>query len=409
VATLVMDLDVDDPPVTPVTLGSHSAVRALVWQGGRPLEEITIAGRGAIAPERLVGEARRRISPCLKSAGVPSRTVAALPSITVAICTRDRPVDLEACLESLRGQKGPEREVLVVDNAPVDDGARDVTRRMSGIRYVREPLPGLTFARNRALREARGEILAFLDDDARPAPGWLGAAAGSFAADPAIAACAGPMLPAELETDAQELFELRSGFTQSLTPAMFGPEAPNEAHRPHWPCLVGTCSSANMAFRVEVLRELGGFDEALGPGTPSGGGDDHDIFYRLVRSGRRFAYEPAFLVRHRHRRDLASLRDQLESWGRGTTAFFAKCYATDRPRRRAALRATAWLVAHHCGRIAQTLAPRSARRFPTALAAVELAGCFRGPFAYAAAMRSLRRLRVAPVTMHVATQTETDR
>ncbi|MEP7176632.1 MAG: glycosyltransferase, partial [Gemmatimonadales bacterium] len=62
-------------------------------------------------------------------------------------------------------------EILVVDNAPPDDATQDLVARYPSVRYVREPIQGLDFARNRALASASGEVVAFLDDDAVAEPG----------------------------------------------------------------------------------------------------------------------------------------------------------------------------------------------------------------------------------------------
>src|SRR6188768_1179129 len=89
------------------------------------------------------------------------------PTITAAICTRNRPLQLARALDSLLAQSLAPAEIMVVDNSPSDEAtARLVSERFSEVRYLREPVPGLDFARNRALREASGEIVAFLDDDA---------------------------------------------------------------------------------------------------------------------------------------------------------------------------------------------------------------------------------------------------
>src|SRR5262245_56705774 len=96
----------------------------------------------------------------------PSDPVA--PSLTVAVCTRDRPERLRRCLESVRGAIGgvsPAPDVLVIDNASADARTADVAAAL-GVRCVREPTTGLDVARNRAVAEARGDWLAFIDDDA---------------------------------------------------------------------------------------------------------------------------------------------------------------------------------------------------------------------------------------------------
>jgi cellulose synthase/poly-beta-1,6-N-acetylglucosamine synthase-like glycosyltransferase len=380
-AIRILDLSVEHPPEQPIDLSRYETLRVLVWNRARPIGELAIAGGATLAPQELLATVRRELGGRIDAGGDSQEGTGELPAVTVAVCTRDRAEDLESCLASLAAQRSPpDHEILVVDNAPADDRAAEVARR-AGARYVREPLPGLTFARNRALREAKGELLAFVDDDARPDWGWLRSGTARLARDRTLAACSGPVFPAELETAAQLLFEAQGGFLQSLTPGVYGADPPNEESAGHWPCFaVGMFASGNMAFRVEALRELGGFDEALGAGTASGGGDDHDIFYRLVRSGRRYVYEPAFLIRHRHRRELDELVRQMESWGRGTSAFLAKCYRTDRAHRRAIARAARFVIAYHWRRLLENAPLRRTRRVPLRLIFAEIAGSVRGAF-----------------------------
>jgi GT2 family glycosyltransferase len=148
------------------------------------------------------------------------------------------------------------------------------------------------------------------------------------AAHPDAAAFTGPVLPAELETEAQILFEQRGGFRRGFNKIRYhGPRWPGN---PLYPCGAGIFGAgANMTFRREVLLELGGFDEALDTGAPLPGGGDLDIFYRVIRAGYPLVYEPRLLVFHHHRRDLDGLRRQYRSWGVGFMAFIAKSYRTD--------------------------------------------------------------------------------
>ena len=98
------------------------------------------------------------------------------PGVCAAICTRDRTDQLRRALRSLMGQTRKPEEILVVDNAPGGPATRNLVRdEFPGVRYVMEPVPGLDFARNRALRETSREIVAFMDDDVVAGPGWGGA------------------------------------------------------------------------------------------------------------------------------------------------------------------------------------------------------------------------------------------
>jgi hypothetical protein len=98
------------------------------------------------------------------------------PHITVAVCTRNQPDGLRRLLDSVLRCAYPRFRILVVDNAPVDDRAERVAREAGErgiLSYVREPRPGLSNARNRALRESAGEIVAWTDDDAVADEFWL--------------------------------------------------------------------------------------------------------------------------------------------------------------------------------------------------------------------------------------------
>ncbi|MFD2816573.1 glycosyltransferase family 2 protein [Paracoccus aerius] len=72
------------------------------------------------------------------------------------------------------------RDIVVVDNGP-DPETEAVTRRNPGVRYVQEPRPGLSRARNAGIAVARGDVAVFVDDDVRPEPGWIEPLLAGFA------------------------------------------------------------------------------------------------------------------------------------------------------------------------------------------------------------------------------------
>ena len=94
------------------------------------------------------------------------------PTCTVVICTRNRPTELGRCLEGVARLRYSNFDVLVVDNAPTDDRAREVAACWHA-RYIAEPVVGLSRARNRGARACDTDIVAFLDDDSIPEPEWL--------------------------------------------------------------------------------------------------------------------------------------------------------------------------------------------------------------------------------------------
>ena len=260
--------------------------------------------------------------------------VGASPTISVAVCTRDRPEDMAKCLASLAALRVAPLEVIVVDNAPATDAtAQLVKEHFPQFRYVREDTPGLDHARNRAIAEAKGEVIAYTDDDVMVDPGWVEALGRVFGEDPAVGLVTGLIEPAELETEAQALFERYGGFGRGCVRSYLQslPGAPMPWH------LVGAGqlgAGANMAIRRSLFGKIGWFDPALDVGTSTLGGGDHEIFFRCVRSGMICLYEPTAVVRHRHRRTMQELSKLLYSYGHATRCFFereAAEFPPDRP------------------------------------------------------------------------------
>ena len=264
-------------------------------------------------------------------------------NLTVAICTKDRPDNLARCLKSLIPLQQTALspfEILVVDNAPSDERTCDLVATLDSVRYVREPKPGLDFARNHALQAATGEFLAFLDDDVTVDRGWYNGLVTAWTENPDAGGFTGLVLPYELATDAQILFEQRGGFQRGFETIRYGQVLPGN---PLYPCGSGIFGAGcNMAFRRSLLLEIGGFDDALDTGAPLPGGGDLDIFYRVVRSGYPFIYEPTYLVYHQHRRELEKLQRQYWTWGLGFMAFVVKSYQTDPTQRHQFQRLIAW-------------------------------------------------------------------
>jgi GT2 family glycosyltransferase len=274
------------------------------------------------------------------------------------------------------------QEVLVVDNAPTTDATRQVVERFPGIRYVREDRPGLDVARNRALREARGEVVAFTDDDALPDPGWLRGLARNFE-DPLVFCVTGLTMPAELATVAQDGFERESSFGRGFARRVFDAST----HDPHRAGPMG--AGVNMAVRRAILERLGGFDEALDAGTPTRSGGDHDLFTRVLTAGYRVVYDPAALVWHRHRRDAKALRAAIQGYGTGVYAALTKSLLVDRELR-APLLALGWFRHDQLPALVRSLLRRRGRR-SLRLILAELWGCALGPWAYVSSRRKAAR------------------
>ncbi|MGH9188124.1 MAG: glycosyltransferase family 2 protein, partial [Acidimicrobiales bacterium] len=316
--------------------------------------------------------------------------VRALP-VTVVVATRDRPQLLARCLDSLLRLEYPAVEIVVVDNAPSSDDTADLVReRYASVAYLREDIPGLAIAHNRGLAAAQTPIVAFTDDDVTVDAGWVRALSDAFAVTPDVGCVTGLIVATELETSAQAWIDRHGGFGKGFERRVF------HLHRlrppdPLFPYAAGTFGSgANMAFRTDVLHHLGGFDPALGAGTPSRGGDDLAAFVDGLRAGYSIVYEPAALVHHQHHREDAKVRAQAYNYGVGLSAYATRLALT-RP-------ATAGRLALHAPRaIARLVGRRRATGrlnggYPRQLALLELRGALRGPFAYVHARRLARRL-----------------
>ncbi|MFJ3495926.1 glycosyltransferase [Streptomyces sp. NPDC086091] len=303
------------PPVT------HGVVFVLVRVGGRPVA--TLLGQvpeGADPTTVLTALARERTPSDLCE--LPDLAVT-VPSTTVVVATRERADRLATALDSLLAQDHPDAEIVVVDNAPVTDATRDLVVHKYGdrVRYLTEPVPGLAVAHNTGLAAARGDVVAFTDDDVVADPRWLTELTAPFSADPGLGCATGLILPARLRTPAQVLLESHGGFAKGFTPRTYDPYDP-PADEPLFPFTAGRFGSgANMAYRTRVLRAVGGFDPATGAGTPARGGDDLYGFVRVLTAGHRLRYTPHALVWHHHRETWRDLETQAYGYGAGLTAY----------------------------------------------------------------------------------------
>jgi GT2 family glycosyltransferase len=323
---------------------------------------------------------------------------AVAPPATVVVPTCGRPDVLRRCLEALTSLDYPDYEVLVVDNTPHLPGTKELVAAYEAVnprvRYVPEPRRGTSNARNRGLTEANGQIVAFADDDVVVDRGWLKALAEGFL-DEQVAGVTGLVVAGELETPAQIWIEEYGGFgkgcrRQRFDRAGFETEDGGEFRRvqgapgllyPYSPGVFG--SGANMAFRTDALRRLGGFDPLLGAGGTVLSGEDIDVLLRVVLGGRAIVYNPAAIVWHQHKRDLHALRQTMYAYGVGLSAVITKTLLASAADRRELLRRVprgiAYAVNPRSGKNSKKMAT-----YPGSLTMLELLGMALGPVYYAA-------------------------
>ncbi len=239
-------------------------------------------------------------------------------SVSVVICTRDRPEQLKQCLRSLQNLSHSPYQIIVVDNAPKTDATRQLVVQMPNIQYVLEPQAGLSVARNTGIHHSTGDIIAFTDDDVIVHPDWITRLHQSFQ-DSKVMAVTGLVLPGELETEAQLIFEKGfGGFSQGYQPLAFDSQFFDEM-KPQGVPVWDIGAGANMAFQRKAFELVGDFDKRLGAGA-SGCSEDSEFWYRLLAEGWICRYEPTAVVYHYHRSDIERLKQQMYQYMRGHVA-----------------------------------------------------------------------------------------
>ena len=280
----------------------------------------------------------------------------------------------------------------MVDNAPSNDATEQLVRsRYPDVRYICEPRPGLDWARNRAIVEANGEIIAYTDDDAVADPGWVTALARVFAEHPEVMTVTGLVVPYELETGAQILFEKYGGFGRGFVRGWY--RLDGGSGKEWFNIGAGQFGTgANMAYRRSVFEHIGSFDPALDVGTVTNGGGDLEMFFRVLQEGYTLVYEPSAVIRHRHRRSYEELRTQLTNHGIGLYSFFV-CSALAYPKMRLPIIRFGlwWLWRWNIRRLLISFVRPA--RMPRDLIVAELYGTFIGLVRYQKARQRAARIK----------------
>jgi glycosyltransferase involved in cell wall biosynthesis len=231
--------------------------------------------------------------------------------ISLIICTRDRCQQLARCLKTVRDISFEGSwELIIVDNASSDQTGTVIQEFVNTTKvpvcYVYEPKPGLGNAHNAGVAIARGEVLAFTDDDCYPAPDFVSRISSAFE-DPSVGYISGRIL---LHDPADHAFAI----SDSPTPVTF----PGRSF-----ICAGAVIGANMAFRREVLLGIGGFDPLFGPGAPFNA-EDVDAAARASAIGWKGEYRPEVIVRHHHGRKACDAARMWKSYGIGVGAYHIK-------------------------------------------------------------------------------------
>ncbi len=262
-------------------------------------------------------------------------------TVSVVVPTRNRPASLESTLKSLlKHCTGSYDELLIVDSTDPHLNA-EVMRIANTLKctYIREGKTGLSTARNTAIRSATGQIVVFVDDDFLFRSDSIRQLVLNFR-DPEVAACTGRMVALRRD-EAAKLFESVFSYDRGLggfdvsrsdmrildLARSFGALGKTRlGDRTPLPFRVGYgfCS-----FRREAFSNVGYFDENLGRGSVAEGGEDVDMFYRILRHGFKIRYDPKAMICHRHRLARHDMISYAWAAGHSVRAVTHKYWSTD--------------------------------------------------------------------------------
>lgn len=237
------------------------------------------------------------------------------PRWSVVICTRDRAAALARCLESVRASKHPSFEVVVVDNS-AGDPKTEATVSAAGARYVVEPVPGLSRARNTGASAARGEYVAFTDDDATVDERWL-SRLDEATRQQDCAAYTGRILIAPPDAPGPRAYTAVGGEDLGTRPFRVDQGAENWFEISNFGSLgIGP----NLAFRRSLFESQWGFPEHLGP-PHSIACEEHYALFDLIRRGHAVAYVPDAIAHHYCVETVADVDRRRMRMLRGTAAY----------------------------------------------------------------------------------------
>lgn len=214
-------------------------------------------------------------------------------NISVVICTYRNPILLKGVLTSLIEQDFDKDsyEILIIDNNSMDETpkvVREIACQHSNIHYFFEPKQGLSYARNYGVREANGDLIAFIDDDSIAHPHWLKELKACFI-DEEVWAAGGKVV-------LRWLLEKPKWLGESLLDNLSRTKLGDTCRFLHWPEHV---IGGNCAFRKIVFDEVGYFNERLGrKGKLQVGNEETELQQRIYNAGKKIAYNPDSLVYH---------------------------------------------------------------------------------------------------------------
>ncbi|HEX9202409.1 MAG TPA: glycosyltransferase, partial [Vicinamibacteria bacterium] len=259
------------------------------FTGGHPITDWAF---GLVRRDRSPKPAFHRVAKVFREES-PLPALPRYPKVSVVVCSYNGSKTLDGCLRSLETLRYPDYEVILVNDGSTD-GVPEIAARYPGIRYHAQPNRGLSVARNVGMGLARGEIIAYTDDDCFADPDWLYFLVSKL-----------------LETGATGV----GG--PNLLPTKDGPVAACVSASPGTPAhillddnVAEHVPGCNMAFLADRLRAIGGFDPVY-----TKAGDDVDVCWRLQEEGDKIVFAPAAMVWHHRRATVKAYLKQQRGYG----------------------------------------------------------------------------------------------
>ena len=266
------------------------------WRGGFEIEDWNF---GLVDRDREPKPALAAVSSALEK--IPFAQKEKLPLISVVVCSYNGSATIRECLTEIFKLDYPAYEVIVVN-----DGSKDRLAEIAGefpVNLISTPNRGLSNARNTGMQHAKGEIVAYIDDDAFPDPHWLQYLA--YAYQHSDHGCIGG---------------------PNIAPSDDGFIATCVANAPGGPVhvllsdeIAEHVPGCNMTFRKDALMKIGGFDPVY-----RSAGDDVDVCWRIQQSGRTVGFHPSALVWHRRRNSFKAYWRQQKGYGKAEALLEAK-------------------------------------------------------------------------------------
>jgi GT2 family glycosyltransferase len=262
------------------------------WSGGFQVEDWAF---GLVDAERRPKLALNSVAATFNDAPFGDEQRAAWPKVSVVVCAFNAASTIDECLTSLERQRYPDYEIIVVDDGS-RDRTREIVRRHPGVKLVNAVHAGLSAARNIGVSYSSGTIVAYTDADVHVDPDWLAYLVQPLV-DSDVAGSGGPnVVPPDDPWMAQCVARAPGAPTHVLI---------DDRTAEH----VAGC---NMAFRREVLLEIGGFNPIY-----ARAGDDVDLCWRVQSRGWKIGFAPAALVWHHHRNSIREYWRQQVGYGEG--------------------------------------------------------------------------------------------